>query len=468
MSGSDSGNLRARVTRGGFILIVRQIALVILSVTGVLVTTRIIGPENYGIYVTALSIHTFIGGVVGLGIQAYLIRGTDRINDRACDIASTSLLLMGLVCGFAEATLVKLYGAKIGIGPAVPFLVVMACALPIQLICAPATARLDRQFNYGRVAAVDLGALITYYVLATVLAFNNWGAWALATGWVAQQIVGVFGYHISAKWMPRPSWDWRIVREMIGYSFSWATSNWIWQARALVNPLIIGNILGVEAVGFVNLAQRLVETLCFTRPIVWRVAMAAFARVQNEPKKLTNAIEDGMELQALAIGPPLVLFAVFGKDLVGTLFGVRWLPAFGVFPFLALASFGIALFTLHSSALAVYKRNLDVVVFNVIQLSIFAAGTYVLLPWLGITAIGVADVVALCSLIVLDWSVRRRIEAVSYFRALPTSASVAFALLLSPVTHLSILLLFLPLIWPSARRRIVSYVTAIIRRRQLR
>jgi hypothetical protein len=63
----------------------------------------------------------------------------------------------------------------------------------------------------------------------------------------------------------------------------------------LVNPFIVGNGLGTEAVGFVSLAQRLVDTPCFIRPIVWRIAVAASVRVQ--PKKLVRAIEEGIELQ---------------------------------------------------------------------------------------------------------------------------------------------------------------------------
>ena len=462
MSQPTSGSLRATVARGGVVLIIRQIALVSLSLVGILVTTRVVGPQNYGIFATGLSIHTFIFGIAGLGIQAYLIRGSDRLNDRACDIASTWLLTAGLVIAGGEAAVVYRYGTLLGIESAVPILIFMAASLPVQLTALSALARLDRQFKYERVAAVDFGGSLTYYVLGMTLAFAGWGAWALATAWCTQQVVVLLGYHISARWIPRPAWDRHILKDMLGYSLSWAAGNWVWQARSLVNPFIIGNALGVEAVGFVNMAMRLVDILCFTRPIAWRVAMAAFARVQDVPEKLSRAIADGMELQSLVLGPPLVAFAVFGKTAMAIAFGARWLPVFDVFPFLATASFAMALFTLHASALAVYKLNLDVLMINIVSVGIFAVGTYFLVPRIGIRAIGIADVLQLSSLVLVDWIVRKRIASISYLPVLPAVAGVMLALLLSPLSGWAGLFLFLPLVWPDSRSRIAAHIAQFL------
>jgi O-antigen/teichoic acid export membrane protein len=462
MNADSDGNLRSTVARSGVVLIVRQGLLMAFSIIGVLVKTRIIGPTDYGIYSSAASIHGFIAGIFGLGMEAYLIRGASDLSDRDCNIASTFLLTVGICCGIAEAILISAFGNRIGLSRAIP----VAALLPIQLISTPAAARLDRKFLYHRAVTVDLVGVVTYYVLTVSLAFAGWGAWALATGWAAQTAVNSFGYHVAARWCPRPTIAGHALRKMIAYSISFSASNWIWQARSLVNPIIVGNLLGIEAVGIVSLAQRLVGLLSFTQPIVWRVAMAAFARIQNEPRKLARAIEDGMELQALAIGPPLVIFAVFGRDLTGIIFGARWLPAFDVFPYLALASFGIAMFTLHSSALAVYMRNLDVVAFNTVNLVILAVSTYFLVPVLGAKAIGVADVVALSSLVLLDLSFRRRIGPISYLNALPIILGVALALLLSGLSRLSALLPLVALAWPGTWTRLLGHFHSVLKKRE--
>jgi O-antigen/teichoic acid export membrane protein len=459
---SAPGRLRAKVAKGGFVLMARQFVLAALSVVGALVTTRMIGPFEYGTYITALTMHAFIAGVFGLGVQAYLIRVPLGPDDRVFDIASTFLLALGCICGFVEILVFVLFGSYIGVGHAVPILVFLACTLPVQLGCTPAAAILDRQLSYERIALVDLIGVTIYYLLAIALAFSGWGAWALATGWTIQQGANFVGYHVTAGWRPHLAWNWKALREMLRYSILWASSGWIWQARSLVNPLIIGNLLGVEAVGFVSLTQRLVDMLCFTRPIVWRIAMAAFARVQNEPRKLVRAIEDGMELQALAIGPPLILFAVFGKDMVGVFFGERWLPSFTIFPFVALANFWLVLFTLHSSALAVYARNLGVALFNMLDLIVFSACTLVLVPKLGVKAIGIADVLALSTLTVLDWNFRRRVGSLSYLRIMPLVMTISFALALSSMTRWAGLFPMLALASPGTWDRLWNHFRSAV------
>src|ERR1700733_1308492 len=140
---SDARGLRSTVARGDLVLLVRQGLLMALSVIGVLVTTRIIGPTEYGIYISAVLIHGFIAGIFGLGIEAYLIRGAADLSDRDCNIASTFLLTMGICCGIAEAILVSAFGDRIGLSRAIPVIVFMAALLPIQIISTPAAARLD-------------------------------------------------------------------------------------------------------------------------------------------------------------------------------------------------------------------------------------------------------------------------------------------------------------------------------------
>ena len=455
--------LRAKVAKGGFVLMVRQFIFAALSVVGALVTTRIIGPFEYGTYITALTIHAFIAGVFGLGVQAYLIRVPLEPGDRVFDVASTFLLTLGVVCGLSEIFIFALFGRYIGVGHAVPILVFLACTLPVQLGCTPAAALLDRQLSYERIALVDLVAVTIYYLLAIAACLCRLGR--LGSGHrlddpARRQFRGLSPYGALAARI-RPGTGKPCV-EMLGYSVAWASSGWIWQARSLVNPLIIGNVLGVEAVGFVSLAQRLVDMLCFTRPIVWRIAMAAFTRVQNEPRKLVRAIEDGMELQALAIGPPLIFFAIFGKDMVGTVFGERWSPSFAIYPFVALANFWLVLFTLHSSALAVYARNLAVALFNALDLIVFIVCTIILVPKIGAKAIGVADVLALSTLTVLDWNFRRRVGSLSYLRTMPLIATISLALALSSLTRWAGLLPLLALASPGTWDRLRNHFHSAI------
>ncbi len=144
---------------------------------------------------------------------------------------------------------------------------------------------------------------------------------------------------------------------MLNYTLGYAASDWLWQLRGLVNPLIVGHFLSAEAVGQVGLAIRMLELLSFTKTVAYRLSVAVLAKVQHNPAKLIEAATDGMRLQTLALGPVLIGFAWFGGVLLSLVFGNRWDPVMLIYPYLALSYLTNAQFNIHSSILYVLHRN---------------------------------------------------------------------------------------------------------------
>lgn len=453
--------LRATVIRSGVLLGFRQFVGICLSFVGLLLATRVIGPTAYGSYVTAFSIHQFAVTVAQLGVEAYLVRGTWQIEEREYDVASSALLLIGCAIAVFEATCVTRIGALLGAGQHLSTLWVFALSLPFQLVTASPLARLDRSLEFGRVAAVELTSLISYYLVAAPLALQGWGAWSLATGWLVQQTLSCILYHVAAGWLPRPAWDNAVLKRMLGYAISYSVAGWLWQVRGLVNPLIVAPLLGVEAVGFVNLAARIVEVLTFTKNVIWRISIASFARLQDDRRKLTGVIGEGSELQTIAAGLPLVLFSGLGPEITHVVLGARWAPAQEMFPFIAVASLTQSLFALHNSALSVLKRNWQIAIFCLAHVALLAIAAAVLVPLYGLYGYGYAEMIAAGAYIILDLETRRTIGAISYRFALPWYAVMALVLLVRPFGPWSVAIPFVVLAWPGTWSRLLSYVRVL-------
>lgn len=71
---SVSHNLKEKVLQGGLYLFFRQSMGLIISVGGMFLLTRIIGPKNYGIYSSVIAILMYGVSIGGLGINVYLVR----------------------------------------------------------------------------------------------------------------------------------------------------------------------------------------------------------------------------------------------------------------------------------------------------------------------------------------------------------------------------------------------------------
>ncbi|MEL6384101.1 MAG: oligosaccharide flippase family protein, partial [Cyanobacteria bacterium J06626_18] len=66
--------LKKKVYSGEFYLALRQLLSTGLSLIGVIVLARLLGPENYGMVVVTVGVFFFIAGFSSLGLNAYLVR----------------------------------------------------------------------------------------------------------------------------------------------------------------------------------------------------------------------------------------------------------------------------------------------------------------------------------------------------------------------------------------------------------
>ncbi|HEY4044238.1 MAG TPA: oligosaccharide flippase family protein [Rhodopila sp.] len=407
-------NLRQRVFAGGVHLIGRQLISMGLSVVGLLVITRMIGPAAYGPYVAALGICQYAQNLGQAGIGVYLIRTPREATRHTFDVATTLLLISAVGLVAILETSLGLITRWIPLPGLAPLLAVMLVSVVFQSLAVGASARLERSLNFRGVAMIELSGQFIYYGLALALVFAGLGVWSLATGWCLQQVFLCLAFHTAARYRPRLAWDTTIVRSILGYTLGYAASEWPWQLRSLVNPLIVGHFLPAEAVGQVGLAIRLLELLSFSKTVAYRLSIAVLARLQHEPARLVEAATDGMRLQTLALGPALIGFSWFGGILVALTFGARWDPVMQLYPYLALAYLTNAQFNLHASILYVLHRNRAVACFHIAHIVLFAGAASALVDRFGLVGYGYAELAGLLSYPILHRSVHRAIGSLDY------------------------------------------------------
>src|SRR5829696_5376922 len=87
--------LRERVLRGGTYLVLRQGLGLAISLVGVVLLTRLIGPANYGLYAGALGLLTFLSSVARMGVDVYLVRRGGPMDEGIYHQAFCFLLVSG-------------------------------------------------------------------------------------------------------------------------------------------------------------------------------------------------------------------------------------------------------------------------------------------------------------------------------------------------------------------------------------
>jgi PST family polysaccharide transporter len=407
-------SLKSKVLRGGLYLVIREGMGMVISLGGILLLTRAIGPQQYGLYVAAYGIFYYFQNLSQLGVGAYLVRREGEEESRVYHQAFTLLLLLGVGVMLLALLGFPLLEGWLKIKGFGPISQVLFLGLPIVLLQQVPLAKLERQLDYKRVASIELANQIVYLIVALPIAFAGGGAWSPVVGWWVQQLQGVILIHWAAKYRPQIYWQPDLAGPMFRYSVTLSASSWGWQLRTLINPLIVGRFAGVEAVAFVALANRMVETLSFARTATFRISMAALAHLQGDRSRLERAVTEGIGLQVLALGPLLVIVAWLGPWVIPMLFGSRWEPAMAVYPFIALSSLSNSVFSMHSATLYVLFRNWEVTVYHLVYIALFAGAAFLLVPRFGLVGYGWAEIATLASYITLHVYLVREIGSPDY------------------------------------------------------
>jgi PST family polysaccharide transporter len=195
---------------------------------------------------------------------------------------------------------------------------------------------------------------------------------------MAQQATLSVSLHVLARHWPSVGWEGHHGRAVWGFGWRYSLSIAIWQGRNLAVPLLVSRYAGGVGLGYVTLAQKLVDAIGFPRTVAYRLAIAVLSKLRAGGRGLAK-IERAMIVQVLLVGLISTVVAATGAPLAERFLGSSWAGMMTVFRPLAIVGIVNCAFHLHCSALYVYDRADLVNWFNLANLSILL----VVALWLG-------------------------------------------------------------------------------------
>ncbi|MDP2958483.1 MAG: oligosaccharide flippase family protein, partial [Longimicrobiales bacterium] len=273
--------LRQAVYRGGGYLAVRYGVGLVLSAGGVLLLTRLLGPAEYGLWAAAASLQAVVQVLAQWGVGTYLVRHEGPERPERYHQATSFLLVAGGLVVVGAAALLPLIEHWTRLERlSVPALALFA-AIPIQFVAAVPMAKMERALDFRAIAGMELAGQAGFFLVAVPLAATGRGVWAPVAGLWGQQLLQAVGYCRLTRYAPRWAWSGTANRAMLDFGLAYSVSIWLWHARRLVNPLIVGRYLGAEAVAYVAVAAQIATQLGFVAVAAWRVSTAVLARLQS-------------------------------------------------------------------------------------------------------------------------------------------------------------------------------------------
>jgi len=306
-------------------------------------------------------------------------------------------------------------------------------ALPVYAVRAVPMAMMDREMQFGRVAAVEAADTIGFNCFALTAALLGLGVFSLSGAVPFGATLGTLvTWIVRRRFVRRPRFDFARVRPLIGFGSRVSVLGMLYLGRDLGFVTVIGAIGGTSMAGYYAMAKRFFSFPVALSAAVSRVTLPALS--QSGSQRSARAARMLGQI-ALVCGLPMALLVGAIQPLVTVLLGSRWLPTCDIVIFGALSMMLVASLAAPMNAYFLAEGKPDAPVAAIgLELIVSLALTALLIEGLHSSGIGIAmSIGSLASAVVLLRSagptVRRGATAMGRAIAIAFVAAVAGQLL---------------------------------------
>ena len=335
-AGGGASRLREKAARGVKWSLVQTAGSRGATFLVFLVLARLLSPRSFGLFTYAQAIVALLQALADTPLATIVVqrKSLDRDYLDALFWATMGASLgLSLLC-FASS-------GAIGRGVEQPELPPLLRALSLSfLITGLSTVQmglLRREFRFRSLAVRSLVGEASGGVVALVAAFLGAGVWSLVVQRLVASAVGSVVLWSTSTW--RPSWRFpmRALRGSGRFAAGVTGSRMLWVITNRIDDFLIGTFLGPVALGFYTVGYRVTRILSqvFADTLI-QVAVAAFARVQDDPVRLRSALTKALRLTGYVGIPVFLAVAMAAEPMVLTLFGPKWIASVPVMRVLAL------------------------------------------------------------------------------------------------------------------------------------
>jgi len=472
---ANQPSLRTQAVRGSIYLTLRQAFSVVLGVVGLLLMTRIVGPEGYGLYAAAFGIFKYLTLFAESGVKMYLLRAR---SDTPIEIFHQAFywLLIASLAGSGGATM--LFGGAALLqsqdSTLAWTLLALCLNLPFTMVVQVPLTLLERALDYRSIAVIEIASQVLYYGLGIALALGGYGVWSFVGAFWAGQLVLFVGAFWRSHYRPRWLWNRALVKTMLRESAALATAAFVYELRLLLPSVVLLPLGGAQAVGHYSIAHRLLVTLGFIRDAVARLSVPLYAKAQDDTAKLLSLARRSAQAQMLGLFALYFPFILAGDKVLNLIFGGKWDTT------LILQAFAILAFNQIFSVIF-GAQNQVLVVKRYYSISIWASALYMVLsPILGYLLIPFTyneqKVLLFCIAISLAYipnyylihlGTKRHLGKIDYSVNLLWATCLGLAMLV-PILRAYALISLLVFLLPQSRQQIREVVDLITQARKIK
>ena len=326
-----------RAAAGVIWLTLQKWAIRLSGIVTIAILTRFLSPEDFGVVAAASTVLPFFALLADLGFATYIVQA-DRADDEVLSTGFWFSLIAGVVLTVLLVVIAPVLGLLFQSDQVAPVLQVLALSVIVTGVSSVPIAVLRRRMEFRRLAIQGAISAGVAQVVAIGMTLGGLGVWALVGQALSQPFVlGVMAW-ATAGFRPRALFSWEKFHTMVRFGSQVLGVEFVAMLRAWAEAAIVTAALGLPALGYLNIAQRLVQVVQdLTGSALAPVSTVAFAKIREDRAHLLDSYLRALRLIYVVVSAPLTVVAVAAPLIVPLLFGAGWEPSFQVAQLLALA-----------------------------------------------------------------------------------------------------------------------------------
>lgn len=305
------------------------------GLVAVVILTRTLPPEAFGLAAVATTMIPLLYVLSDLGFSSYIVQAKSP-DARTLSTAFWFSLAAGAVMAGAVLLAAPLLGELLGQPDVVPLLQAMAASVMLIAGSSVPMSLMRRRMAFRSLAVMEVTAVLLAQVVAITVALLGGGVWALVLQTMVAQLVAAVWVWIKAGWRPTATFSGPDFKRMASFGMHVLGSELMMVTRAWGETAIIVAGLGVREMGYLNIAQRLVQTAQdLSVASLMPVSMVAFSRVRDDQSRLRASYLKASAISHAVVAPLMVVVAVTAPVLVPFLFGADKMASAAIAPSLA-------------------------------------------------------------------------------------------------------------------------------------
>jgi PST family polysaccharide transporter len=186
---------------------------------------------------------------------------------------------------------------------------------------------LERNLEFDKLARIEIGTTLLATLVGIMAAFLGQGAWSLVYQMLAGNLFATLLFWSTSRWRPTWQFDWPEIRAVMGFSLNLTGGNIFNYFARNADKLLIGRFLGVQDLGYYDLAYRLMQLpLQGISAVLSRVMFPLYSRMQDDIGQFSRTYLKVASAIALISFPLMLGLTALARQFVLTLFGAAWVP----------------------------------------------------------------------------------------------------------------------------------------------